>query len=151
MRRAPLHYSCSALLFLLRLPGCDTSFSRTCAVPTVIPSLEHVTWRESTVTPSRLAISSRLIPCATSSLIFSITSGVNLTGLFIMTAPPVVRLTTYALFRTQCATPKSRMGSTVGRREIGPGADPRTPPGERGRRRESRLVLTLIKQNSSEI
>jgi hypothetical protein len=41
------------------------------------------------VTPSRLAISSRLIPCATSSLIFAMTCGVNRTGLFIITAPPV--------------------------------------------------------------
>jgi len=68
--------------------GCDTSFcSRTCAMPTaqgagtvlpltsavwrpeplgkiirrkLIPNLEHVTWRDPTVTPSRLAISSRV-------------------------------------------------------------------------------------------
>jgi hypothetical protein len=82
-RRAPHHYSCSAL----RVAGRDTSFSRECAMPTVIPSLEHVTWRERMVTPSRLAISSRSIPCATSSLIFAMTCGVNRTGLFIITAP----------------------------------------------------------------
>src|SRR5262249_60383101 len=46
-----------------------------------IPSLEHVTWRDPTVTPSRLAMSSRLIPSATNSLIFSIACGVNLTRL----------------------------------------------------------------------
>src|SRR5262249_1110521 len=46
-----------------------------------IPSLEHATWRDPTITPSRLAISSRLSPSATSSLIFSITCGVNLTRL----------------------------------------------------------------------
>jgi len=89
--------------------GCDTSFcSRTCAMPTaqgagtvlpltsavwrpeplgkiirrkLIPNLEHVTWRDPTVTPSRLAISSRLIPAATNSLIFSIACGVNLARL----------------------------------------------------------------------
>jgi hypothetical protein len=47
----------------------------------LMPNLEHVTWREPTVTPSRLAISWRFVPCATSFLIFSITSGVNLTRL----------------------------------------------------------------------
>src|SRR5262249_37843968 len=81
---------------------CDASFcSRTCAMPgagillpvtsgewcepldkiirrKLMPSLEHVTWREPTVTPTRLAISSRLIPAATDSLICSITCGVNL-------------------------------------------------------------------------
>jgi len=46
----------------------------------LMPSLEHVTWREPTVTRSRLAISSRLIPSATNSLIFSIACGVNLTA-----------------------------------------------------------------------
>jgi len=46
----------------------------------LMPSLEHVTWREPTVTPSRLAISSRLIPSATNSLIFSVACGVNLTA-----------------------------------------------------------------------
>jgi hypothetical protein len=45
-----------------------------------MPSLEHVTWSDPTVTPSRLAISSRLIPCVTNSLIFSIACGVNLTA-----------------------------------------------------------------------
>ena len=45
----------------------------------LMPNLEHVTWREPTVTPSRLAISSRLTPCAKNSLIFSIACGVNLT------------------------------------------------------------------------
>jgi hypothetical protein len=45
----------------------------------LMPSLEHVTWSDPTVTPSRLAISSRLIPSATNSLIFSITCGVYLT------------------------------------------------------------------------
>ena len=88
-----------------RAVGRDTSFCcRTCAMPTdpgagivlppsavcrepldklirrkLMPSLEHVTRREPTVTPSRLAISSRLIPSATNFLIFSITSPVNLT------------------------------------------------------------------------
>jgi len=47
----------------------------------LMPNLEHVTWSEPTVTPSRLAISWRFIPCATSFLILSITSGVNLTRL----------------------------------------------------------------------
>src|SRR5262249_9523761 len=83
--------------------GCDTAFcSRTCAMPTepsltsavwrpepsaeiirrkLMPNLEHVTWRDPTVTPSRLAISSRLIPSATRSLIFSIACGVNFTHL----------------------------------------------------------------------
>src|SRR5262249_13411243 len=46
----------------------------------ITPSLEHVTWRDPTVTPSRLAISPRLIPSATNSLIFSIACGVNLTA-----------------------------------------------------------------------
>jgi len=40
-----------------------------------------VTWSDPTVRPSRLAISSRLSPSATSSLIFSIACGVNLTRL----------------------------------------------------------------------
>src|SRR5215471_6319730 len=44
-------------------------------------NLEHVTWSDPTVTPSRLAISSRLSPSATSSLIFSIACGINLTRL----------------------------------------------------------------------
>ena len=44
-------------------------------------NLEHVTWSDPAVTPSRLAISSRLSPSATSSLIFSIACGVNLTRL----------------------------------------------------------------------
>jgi hypothetical protein len=88
-----------------RAVGCDTSFSsRTCAMPTehgvivlpltsgmwrpeplgkiirrkLIPSLEHVTWSDPTVTPTRLAMSSRLIPAATDSLICAITCGVNL-------------------------------------------------------------------------
>src|SRR5215831_6220539 len=47
----------------------------------LMPNLEHVTWRDPTVTPSRLAISSRLIPSATRSLIFSIACGVNFTRL----------------------------------------------------------------------
>jgi hypothetical protein len=47
----------------------------------LMPSLEHVTWRDPTVTPTRLAISSRLIPAATNPLIFSIACGVNLTRL----------------------------------------------------------------------
>src|SRR6516162_7368517 len=47
----------------------------------LIPSLEHVTWRDPTITPSRLAISSRLSPSATSSLIFSIGCEVNLARL----------------------------------------------------------------------
>ena len=41
------------------------------------PILEHVTWSDPTVTPSRLAISSRLIPSATNALIFSMACGVN--------------------------------------------------------------------------
>ena len=49
-----------------------------------MPNLEHVTWRDPTVTPSRLAISSRLIPSATNSLIFSITCGVNFMRLPLM-------------------------------------------------------------------
>jgi hypothetical protein len=88
-----------------RTAGCDTSFcSCTRTMPTepgvgipltsavrceplekiicrkLMPSLEQVTWREPTVTPSRLAIWSRLIPSATNSLIFSIACGVNLTA-----------------------------------------------------------------------
>src|SRR6266446_6061193 len=47
----------------------------------LMPNLEHVTWSEPTVTPSKLAISSRLLPCATKSLIFSIACGVNFTRL----------------------------------------------------------------------
>ena len=46
-----------------------------------MPNLEHVAWSEPTVTPSKLAISSRLAPCATNSLIFSVASGVNFTRL----------------------------------------------------------------------
>src|SRR5262249_38685266 len=45
----------------------------------LMPNLKDVTWRYPTLTPSRLAISSRLIPWATKSLISSITSGVNCT------------------------------------------------------------------------
>ena len=65
----------------------------------LMPNLEHVTWSDATVTPSRLAISSRLIPSAKKPLIFSITCGVNLTRLpltvelafvIIMAAPTVV-------------------------------------------------------------
>jgi hypothetical protein len=90
-----------------RAVGCDASFcSRTCAMSTehgvgivlpltssvwcepldkiirrkLMPNLEHVTWSDPTVTPIRLAISSRLIPSPTNSLIFSITCGVNLTA-----------------------------------------------------------------------
>src|SRR5215471_14721595 len=76
--------------------GCGTSFcSGTCAILTspvwrpeplgkiirrkLMPNLKDVTWRYPTLTPSRLAISSRLIPWATKSLISSITSGVNCT------------------------------------------------------------------------
>ena len=47
----------------------------------LIPNLEHVTWSEPTVTSSKLAISTRLAPCAIKSLIFSIACGVNFTGL----------------------------------------------------------------------
>ena len=47
----------------------------------LMPNLEHVTWSDPTVTPSKLAISSRLAPCATNSLIFSIACGVNFTRL----------------------------------------------------------------------
>src|SRR5262249_41306610 len=90
-----------------RAVGCDTFCSWTCAMPPehgvgivlpltsgvwceplnkiirrkLIPSLEHVTASDPTVTLSRFAISSRLMPSATNSLIFSITCGVNLTGL----------------------------------------------------------------------
>lgn len=46
----------------------------------LIPNLEQVTWREPTVTPSRLAISSRPTPCASQSLILAIFSCVNLLG-----------------------------------------------------------------------
>jgi hypothetical protein len=90
-----------------RAAGCETSFcSRTCAMPTdpgagivlpltssvwcepldkiirrkLMPNLEHVTWSDPTVTPIRLAISSRLIPSPANSLIFSIICGVNLTA-----------------------------------------------------------------------
>src|SRR6476660_3006702 len=42
-----------------------------------MPNLEHVTWREPTVTRSVLAISSREIPSATQSLIFWMLAGVN--------------------------------------------------------------------------
>src|SRR5262249_36022732 len=114
-----------------RAAGCE---SCTCATPTepsltsavwrpeplaeiirrkLIPSLEHVTWRDPTVTPSRLAISSRLIPSATNSLIFSIACGVNLTRLpltaelafvIVMAAPfgsrPVVIANRYTLNRS---------------------------------------------------
>src|SRR5262245_46308172 len=79
----------------------------------LIPSLEHVTWRDPTVTPSRLAISPRLIPSATNSLIFSIACGVNLTRLpltaelahvIVMAAPfgsrPVVVANRYTLNRS---------------------------------------------------
>ena len=62
----------------------------------LIPNLEHVTASEPTVTSSRLAISWRLTPCTTQSLIFSITCGVNFTllplveGAFVMVmAAPV--------------------------------------------------------------
>src|SRR6516225_5373958 len=83
--------------------GCDTSFcSPTCAMPTeppltsavwrleplgeiirrkLMPNLEQVTWSDPTVTPSRLAIPSRLIPSASKSLIFWRASGVNFTRL----------------------------------------------------------------------
>jgi hypothetical protein len=92
-----------------RAACCDTSFcSRTSAMPIehgvgivlpltstvwrpkplaeitrrkLMPNLEQVTWRDPTVTPTRLAISSRLIPTATKPLISSITCGVNLTRL----------------------------------------------------------------------
>src|SRR5258705_9067381 len=47
-----------------------------CRVRKLIPNLEHVTWREPTVTPSDLAISSREIPSATQSLIFWMLAGV---------------------------------------------------------------------------
>jgi hypothetical protein len=97
----------------------DTSCSRACALPTergvgivntltsavrrepserrkLMPDLKHVTWSDPTVTPSRSAISSRLIPSATNSFIFWMTCGVNLMRLplaagparrIIMTAP----------------------------------------------------------------
>ena len=68
----------------------------------LMPSLEHVTWSDPTVTPSRLAISSRLIPSATNALIFSIACGVmplmeELAFVIVMTAPfvgPSVRYVT---------------------------------------------------------
>ena len=47
----------------------------------LMPNLEHVTWSDPAVTPSKLAISSRLTPCVTNSLIFSIACGVNFTRL----------------------------------------------------------------------
>jgi hypothetical protein len=62
----------------------------------LMPDLKHVTWSDPTVTPSRSAISSRLIPSATNSFIFWMTRGVNLMRLplaagpacsIIMTAP----------------------------------------------------------------
>src|SRR5262249_38943240 len=76
------------------------------------PNLEHVTWREPRVTPSRLAISSRLIPSATNSLIFSITCGVNFMRLpltdglafvivIVMAAPLEVAQATRRLARAQ--------------------------------------------------
>jgi len=115
-----------------RAVGCDTFCSWTCAMPPehgvgivlpltsgvwcepldkiirrkLMPSLEHVTWSDPTVTPSRLAISSRLIPSATNALIFSIACGVNfmrlplmeeLAFVIVMTAPfvgPSVRYVT---------------------------------------------------------
>ena len=43
----------------------------------LMPNLEHLTWSDPTVTPSKLAISSRLNPCATNTLIFSKARGVN--------------------------------------------------------------------------
>ena len=129
-----------------RAAGCDTSFcSCTCATPTdyepsltsavwrpeplaeiirrkLIPSLEQVTWRDPTVTPSRLAISSRLIPSATNSLIFSIACGVNLTRLpltaelafvIVMAAPfgsrPVVVANRYTLNRSLIHTHDHRL------------------------------------------
>src|SRR5882757_8063620 len=49
----------------------------TCRLRKLIPNLEHVTWREPTVTPSDLAISSSEIPSATQSLIFWMLAGVN--------------------------------------------------------------------------
>jgi hypothetical protein len=90
--------------------GCDTSlWSRTCVMPTenglgivlpltwavwhpkplgkiirrkLIPSREHVTWRDPTVTPTRVAISSRLIPSPTN---FNLLD--NLRGKFDASAP----------------------------------------------------------------
>jgi hypothetical protein len=47
----------------------------------LIPSLEHVTWSDPTVTLSALAISSRLAPWITRFRICSMRSGVNLVGL----------------------------------------------------------------------
>src|SRR5215471_3011692 len=85
-------------------------------------NLEHVTWSDPTVTPSRLAISSRLSPSATSSLIFSITCGVNLTRLpladelafvIVMAAPfgsrPVVVANRYSLNRSPNHTHDHRL------------------------------------------
>src|SRR6516164_3873287 len=105
--------------------GCDTSFcSPTCAILTwrleplgeiirrkLMPNLEHVTWSDATVTPSRLAISSRLIPSARKSLIFFIACGVNLTRLpltdelafvIVMAAPRCVRYATSNSVQTAC-------------------------------------------------
>jgi len=52
---------------LLRPPPLQ---SKIFGIRKLIPNREHVTWREPTVTPSDLAISSREIPSATQSLIF---------------------------------------------------------------------------------
>jgi hypothetical protein len=56
----------------------------------LMPSLEHVTWRDPTVTPSRFAISSLLIPSAKNFVTWSITWGVNLTRLPLRAELPIV-------------------------------------------------------------
>jgi hypothetical protein len=55
-----------------------------------MPNLEHVTWSDPTVTPNNAAISSRLAPCATNSLILSIASGVNFLPLLAEGLPFVI-------------------------------------------------------------
>jgi hypothetical protein len=93
-----------------RAADCDTSCSRACALATehgvgivntltsavwrgplerrkLMPDLKHVTCSDPTVTPSRPAISSRLIPSATNSFIFWMTRGVNLMRLPLAAEP----------------------------------------------------------------
>src|SRR4249919_935264 len=56
----------------------------------LMPNLEHVTWSDPTVTPNNAAISSRLAPCATNSLILLIASGVNFLPLLAEGLPFVI-------------------------------------------------------------
>jgi hypothetical protein len=105
----------------------------------LMPSLEHVTWREPTVTPTRLAMSSRLIPAATDSLICSITCGVNLMRLplagwlafvIVMAAPlvaqPVQRISDFPRPPIPPASPTDR--PAPGRVSFSPGARPAKLP-----------------------